>query len=643
MNIAIVICFYGKTEMTLECIKSVRLATSFCDYKIFLVDDRGPGETLSESELDSDIRFIRNKKNIGYLRSCNKAFDFIDDAFDYIYLLNNDCLLRPDSLSFLAHTFSFKINAGAVGSKLIYPDGRLQEAGGIYWSNATGFNVGRNNDNPADSRFNYVREVDKCSAASLLVRRDLLKQIGGYDERFAPAYKEDADLCFSIREKGFSVIYQPLSEVIHVEGESCGTQTDSGIKKYQILNQPKFVDKWSLVLENHLNPSNKEEDIFNAKFKPLNSPVALFVDDAVPQHNKNAGALGTYLYLKLFTELGYRVVFIPDNHKALEPYTTELMQYGIEVKHSLTTAECRDWIKQYGKYIKVAWLSRPDESAKYIDTVKRYTDAIILYCGRDLHFKRNERKLNIEGYSEKLALNIERLKYLEAKMMNEADYSLLFTDADVQIARTELSIVPDRLKIIPAYYWDFETNRNLPLIPTHPKRYILFVGGFKHSPNLDGVNWFLSKIMPKIIQANPSIGVLIVGSHPPLELLLRSDKSVKILGFVEDLDDLYGLAFCTIAPLRFGSGIKGKIVDSLRRGVPVVSTGIGTEGMHLENLIHCIVTDNESEFADAVIKLFDDLNLQQSLAENGFNYAVERFSRSSAELAIRSILDAGIQ
>ena len=162
------------------------------------------------------IRLIVNPSNLGYLRSCNTAARVAKGEF--LLLLNNDTQVLPDWLDPLLLPFRSRSDVGAVGSKLLYPDGRLQEAGCIVWDDGSGWNFGRL-DSPDRPAYNYLREVDYCSAASLLVPRALFNEMGGFDERYAPAYCEDSDLAFRLRERGYKVLYQPRSRIVHHEGD----------------------------------------------------------------------------------------------------------------------------------------------------------------------------------------------------------------------------------------------------------------------------------------------------------------------------------------------------------------------------------------------------------------------------------------
>ena len=143
---------------------------------------------------------------------------------DYVLFLNNDTLVTAGWLDALVRCIEEAPHAGLVGAKLIYPDGRLQEAGGIVFADGSGWNYGRFDD-PADPRYNFRREADYCSGAAILLRRDLFLQLGRFDARYAPAYYEDTDLAFAVRAAGKKVFYEPRAMVIHFEGITSGTDT----------------------------------------------------------------------------------------------------------------------------------------------------------------------------------------------------------------------------------------------------------------------------------------------------------------------------------------------------------------------------------------------------------------------------------
>src|SRR5262249_28913496 len=149
---------------------------------------------------------LRNDANLGFGRACNQAA--ARARGDYLLFLNNDAELAPRCVQALVETAEKDPRCGAVGGRIVLSDGRLQEAGSIVWNDGTAESYGRGALDPFAPEYSYRKEVDFCSAALLLVRRDLFERLGRFDDRFAPAYYEDVDLCMGIRDLGFTVVYQ---------------------------------------------------------------------------------------------------------------------------------------------------------------------------------------------------------------------------------------------------------------------------------------------------------------------------------------------------------------------------------------------------------------------------------------------------
>ena len=211
---------------------------------------------------------------------------------------------------------------------------------------------------PENSEFNYVKEVDYISGCSIMIRAQLWKQLGGFDERFAPAYCEDSDLAFQVRAAGYQVLYQPLSVVTHYEGVSNGTDVASGQKQYQIVNKKRLFEKWKNVLQKE--HFKEGENVFRARERSAKKPCLLMVDHYVPTYDQDAGSRTVFEYLKLFVKIGYDVKFIPDNFNRSEPYTTTLQQMGIEVLYGPWYAQhWKEWVLENARQIEYVFLNRP--------------------------------------------------------------------------------------------------------------------------------------------------------------------------------------------------------------------------------------------------------------------------------------------
>ena len=170
------------------------------------------------------------------------------------------------------------------------------------------------------------------------------------------------------------------------------------------------------------------------------------------------------------------------------------------------------------------------------------------------------------------------------------------------------------------------------------RQHLLFVGGFQHLPNVDAVQWFVQEVWPIVHAAEPAMRVRIVGSQMPSKLQNLDVPGVEILGFVQDLDDLLSQSRISIAPLRYGAGVKGKINQAMAHGLPVVATSMAVEGMNLLHEEHVLVADTPQDFARELLRLYSDGALWNALVINGKGNIRRTFSREIAKQTLNRLL-----
>ena len=618
--VSIIIPVYNEFNYTYNCIKAIYRNSGDVSYEIIVANDCSTDITTSIEQIIRNVRLINNKVNLRFLLNCNNAARHAKGK--YILFLNNDTQVQKNWLKPLVDLIESDEKIGMVGSKLVYPDGRLQEAGGIIWNDGSAWNYGHL-ANADDPEYNYVKETDYISGAAIMIKSGLWNEIGGFDERYIPAYCEDSDLAFEVRKHGYKVMYQPLSVVVHFEGVSNGTDTTSGLKAYQVVNSKKFYEKWKQELEEHYSNA---ENLFIARDRSYNKPVLLMIDHYVPHYDKDAGSRTVFQYLKLFTEKGFNVKFLGDNFYRHEPYTTALQQLGVEVLYGQRYAkEWKKWIKQNSSHIRYVFLNRPHISCKYIDFVKENTKARVVYYGHDLHFLREKRGYEITGDIEAKKAS-EKWKNKEIVLMQKAD--VVYYPSFIEVEEIE-SIDPFiNVKAIKAYIFN-----SFPIKKFDFKRRkdILFVGGFGHPPNIDAVIWFAREVFPKVLEYDDTIHFIIVGSNPTEEVKSLQSSNIIVKGFVTDdeLNAIYESSRIDIVPLRYGAGIKGKVIEGMRQGIPIVTTSVGAEGIeNSEDVL--IIKDTAEELAKEIVSLYNDEGLLENISMKEQKYVLENYSKEAA-------------
>ena len=625
-SVSIIIPVYNKLSYTFSCLNSLMENIKDIPYEVIVADDNSTDETKNIENYLKNIKIIRNKKNLGFLKNCNNASKFANGK--YILLLNNDTNIQPDYLKYLLELIESDKKIGMVGSKIIYPNGVLQEAGGIIWKDGSSTSCG-NGDEPEKSQYNYVKEVDYVSGCSIMIKKKLWDDIGGFDERFAPSYYEDSDLAFETRKHGYKVLYQPKSTIVHFENISHGNNAP-----HLLANKNAFYKKWNKILEKE--HFSKDKDFFLARDRSFNKKTILIIDHRIPTPDQDAGSKTMYQYLELFCELGLNVKFMPDDFRYDAIYAQKLENMGIETLYGkYYYNNFKKWIKENAKYFDFVLLSRPDIAVKYMDFIKTCSKAKVLYYGQDLHYIRELRRYETEK-DPVILKESEKWKKIEFSVFNKAD--LILTPSISEKIIIDNNSSGKKTKVVPPFFYD---NSNLANKDFAERKDILFVGGFNHTPNVDGILWFLREIFPLIIKNIKDVRLIIAGSNPP-DILKNMDNGHNIIikGYVDDkeLKNLYGNARIAIISLRYGAGVKGKTVEAMHYGVPVVSTSFGIEGMpDIQQIINPI--DDAKQFAAEVIRIYSNESLFKLMSEKETAYIKKHFLKETAKNIFLDILD----
>ncbi|MBU2887571.1 glycosyltransferase [Gilvimarinus agarilyticus] len=623
-TLSIVIPVYGQHETTYQCLSSISKHPPKVPFEVIIADDCSPDNAEVALNMVSGVSFCRGEKNLGFVGNMNFGAEQANG--DMLVLLNNDTVVCAGAFDRLLETFSEHENVGLVGAKLLNKDGTLQEAGGIIWRDGSGWNWGRNMD-ADDPRFNYVRDVDYCSGAVLAVRRELFSEMGGFDTHYMPAYYEDTDLAFRVRERGLRVLYQPAAEVFHIEGVSHGTDERSGIKASQVTNGEKFYQRWKDVLklhnENAVDPENQAHRYCKGN--------VLIIEACMITPDQDSGSIRMFNLLKVLKEEGYHVTFVADNLEYREKVIRQLNALGVEVLFDQWAGSVRNVLRKRGGSLDAVFISRHYIASQYDNLVRLVApQAKLVFDTVDLHYIREEREAEIANDSA-LKAQAAITKRKELRLIDNADVTIVVSEYEKALLA---EIKPEaRVEVVS------NIHAHTPERPDYEQREgILFVGGFRHPPNIDAVHWYASEILPELRKLLPDVVTTIIGSHMPDDIKALATDDIRILGFVEDIEPELKAARVSIAPLRYGAGVKGKVNEAMNYGIPVVATDCAVEGMHVVDGEDVLVAENAKVFAKQIADVYQSQSLWNKVSQGGIRNLETYFSPDAARPALRNIL-----
>lgn len=618
-KVSIVIPVYGQVHFALSCLDSLTHQASKHSVEIIVADDASPDAT--QAALLGGIpwlRYERRPENGGFLECCNWAVG--RSRGEYVVLLNSDTRVVDGWLDELIAGFEIFPNAGIVGSKLFNDDGSLQEAGGIFWRDGSAHNYGRG-DNPNKPKYCFARQADFISGASIALRRQVWDEMGGFDPHYKPAYCEDADLAFRLRRAGYEVWYSPLSRVVHYEGVTHGRDTTKGIKAYQVENLKKFAQRFQVELALHPQPGTSSMQAASWRSKKH----MLIVDSLTPTPDQDSGSIVTNEVMRAYREQGFAEHFLPLHNPAWSvQYTAALQRAGVCCHYRPFSCDIETVLEQSPSFDYALLYRYNVAQSVYAALRSKSPSSRVLFANVDLHYLREMRAAaTADDQYAMFAAEVTKTKELE--MLACADASFLHTEEEKAIIQ---GAMPSSLKNIVILPWLTEIPEVDPA--GGPRSDVMFLGNFPHQPNVDSIKFFMESIWPGLESALPSHArLLIVGNKPPVDVVAMGSDRVVVTGYVEDLSPYFASSKVFVAPLRYGAGIKGKLVTALAHGVPSVATSIAAEGIGWSDCAHLVVADEPERFIESVLEVYGDDQKWADLRAAGLTFVRDHYSRDA--------------
>jgi GT2 family glycosyltransferase len=602
-DVSVIIPCHQRVGMLRLCLESLRRhkAANITMEVIVLLNgtDQAAQAELTAEDLN-DVTTLRSEVNVGFAAGCNLAAQ--EAQGESLIFVNDDVEVERGWLSALVTAVAEEPEAGAVGSRVVLPSGDLQEAGSVIWSDGTTLGVGRGLDADGGA-YNYRRAVDYCSACALLVRRDVWDALGGFDESFLLGYYEDADLCLRIQEMGLKVLYEPSAVVNHHEHASSAPDALNFLFKE---NHARFCEKWGERLREQESPGALEATrIGQALMRARGWPTrVLVIDDRIPDAVIGAGAGRMLLAISELAAAGHAVTVSP-----LDPHTGDplpLGRMGVEV----ATEALEDHLARPEVVYEAVIISRPNNYRRALESVRRHQpQAVVVYDAEALYHRRLERQAELEGSARRAAALREEAtvaRETESDVGGTVDLVVCISDEEAQWVRGTGASCP--VEVVPPF--DRQLKVGAPGFAE--RRGLLFVAGWlagADSPNGDGLRWFVQDVLPLIEARIPWVQLYVSGASPPESLRWLEGPTVKFLGNVADLSTVHDAVRVVVVPLRYGAGVKLKALDAIARGVPLVGTSVGLEGIPFRGDHAADLADDPSEFARATVALLEDRHL----------------------------------
>ncbi|PZW48635.1 glycosyl transferase family 2 [Humitalea rosea] len=633
-DVSIILVLYNQVELTFGCLGSIieTLSASDLGVEVIILDNASSDLTGALLDRIEGATIIRSATNLHFLKGVNRAAGSASGRT--ILLLNNDAQLLPGAVEAALRTLDSAPDIGAVGGRIILPDGTLQEAGSIVWRDGVCTGYGRGQD-PNAPDYMFQRDVDYCSGAFLLTSMAAWQELGGFDERFAPAYYEETDYCLRLWESGRRVVFDPDATIIHYEFGSSGGSGDA--LALQAANHGIFAQQHRAWLEGQFpaSPAN----VIAARIARSAAPRVLVLEDRVPKTELGAGYPRSNQLLHALVEAGAQVALFPMNrHAETWNEVHRALDKRIEVLIAADRTQLRAYLEARRGHFAAIIICRPTNMVTFDEAVgadrELIAGATIIYDAEALFVTRDLQKLEAEGNPP---TEQERHRMIAAEV------------ALTRLADAVVSVSPGEQATFETYgakqveLLGHAIEDETLTTGFEERDQIVFLGGTQSddAPNTAAVLWFAKDILPTIRQSlGEAFRLTLIGQAGAPSLRALESTALDLAGVVDDLGVGLTRARVMVVPSRLGAGIPLKILHGARIGVPMVATSLVAGQLGWRDGVELLVADDPTAFARACIRLYTDAALWEEIRRNALDRVNRDYAPEAFAARVRAIVEA---
>lgn len=649
--VSMVLVVFNKAELSYACLRSLE-QLHYKNTELIIVDNASTDQTEALlSRVEGNVRILRQRENLHFLRGCNIAFENLHPQSRYVLLVNNDAFLNSFAIHQALSVFERWPNTGIVGGQVLHLDGRLQEAGNVIFSDGACSGIGRR-QSPWQPLAQVRRRVDYVSGCLLMIETNLLKGLGGFDIDFAPAYYEETDLCIRSWQAGRPVIYEPSCRLYHVEFASSPKGKDQASELMQ-NNRTKLEKKHHKWLQ--LQPSRLEHQDLSSIHTCLRSNAypsrILWVDDRNPDSSFGAGYGRMQDLITTLADLGCFITIFATHQ------TPDCSLHAVSGDYELQWGSLREL---------QLLLQNRSNFYSHICTSRQHNHRLLIDCLDDIANNSTthprpkligdvESLFSIREYGKSFVKEHDKIstpdlqELLELPGLKQELNNLRQFDAFLTVSEREASLLMRHLnKPVAIAGHAFKQPERNKITPYYKRKGLLFMGAMNHPdiPNIDSLHWLAREILPELRNQNRidprEARLTVVGPYradlvTPLIDRIANIWPVDHSGQVDDIDKVLQNQRLLLAPTRYAAGLAHKVHHSISRGLPVVTTKLICDQMGWQSGDGLLCSNDPKEIAQKIGQLYNDQFLWEQVQTAGLTKIEEECDPQKLRNALHKI------